>query len=90
MQSGCPGSVLGGHVHLSSARARSQQGSHVSTRDGDVCVYLWLIHDSTWQKTTKFCKAIIPQKKKKTQKSEVALGIRRYSKYKQLRKRRKK
>ena len=28
-------------------------------------VYLWLFHVEVWQKTTKFCKAIIPQKKKK-------------------------
>ena len=28
-------------------------------------VYLWLIHVEIWQKTTKFCKAIILQLKKK-------------------------
>ena len=27
-------------------------------------VYLWLIHGDIWQKTTKFCKAIILQLKK--------------------------
>lgn len=37
----------------------------MSMRDGGVCVYLWLIHDGTWQKTTRFSKAIIPQIKKK-------------------------
>ena len=31
-------------------------------------VYLWLIHVDIWQKTTKFCKAIILQFKKKTNK----------------------
>ena len=29
-----------------------------------IYVYLWLIHVEVWQKTTKFCKAIIPQLKK--------------------------
>ena len=28
-------------------------------------VYLWLIHIEVWQKTTKFCKALILQLKKK-------------------------
>ncbi|MCH2996959.1 hypothetical protein K3W81_14740, partial [Listeria monocytogenes] len=28
-------------------------------------VYLWLIHVEVWQKTTKFCKAIILQEKEK-------------------------
>ena len=28
-------------------------------------VYLWLMHVDVWQKTTKFCKAIILQLKKK-------------------------
>ena len=32
-------------------------------REG-VYVYLWLIHVEPWQKTTKFCKAIILQLKK--------------------------
>ena len=32
-------------------------------RDG-IYVYLWLIHGEVWQKTTKFCKAIILQLKK--------------------------
>lgn len=62
----------------------------MSMRGGGVCVYLWLIHDGTWQKTTRFSKAIIPKiKKKKMRNSEVALGIRRHSKYRQLGKRRK-
>ena len=30
-----------------------------------ICVYLWLIHVEVWQKTTKFCKAIILQLKNK-------------------------
>ena len=30
-------------------------------------IYLWLIHVDIWQKTTKFCKAIILQFKKNTQ-----------------------
>ena len=29
-------------------------------REG-ICVYLWLIHVEVWQKTAKFCKAIILQ-----------------------------
>ena len=33
-------------------------------REG-IYVYLWLIHLEVWQKTTKFCKAIILQLKKK-------------------------
>ena len=33
-------------------------------REG-IYVYLWLIHVEVWQKTTKFCKAIILQLKKK-------------------------
>ena len=32
-------------------------------------VYLWLIHVEVWQKTTKFCKAIIQLKKTKTKKT---------------------
>ena len=32
-------------------------------REG-IYVYLWLIHVEVWQKTTKFCKAIILQLKK--------------------------
>ena len=28
---------------------------------GRRCVYLWLIHVEVWQKTTKFCKAVILQ-----------------------------
>ena len=31
-------------------------------REG-IYVYLWLIHVEVWQKTIKFCKAIIPQLK---------------------------
>ena len=31
-------------------------------------VYLWLIHAEVWQKTTKFCKAIILQLKKNLKK----------------------
>ena len=34
------------------------------TREG-LYVYLWLIYGAVWQKTTKFCKAIILQLKKK-------------------------
>jgi len=30
-----------------------------------IYVYLWLIHVEVWQKTAKFCKAIILQLKKK-------------------------
>ena len=38
-------------------------------------VYLWLIHVDVWQKTTKFCKAIIKKKKKKNlKKLQVWLG----------------
>ena len=33
-------------------------------REG-IYVHLWLIHVEVWQKTTKFCKAIILQLKKK-------------------------
>jgi len=33
-------------------------------REG-IYVYLWLVHVEVWQKTTKFCKAIILQLKKK-------------------------
>ena len=32
-------------------------------REG-ICVHLWLIHVRVWQKTTKFCKAVIFQLKK--------------------------
>ena len=32
---------------------------------GAIYVYLWLIHVGVWQKTTKFCKAVILQLKKK-------------------------
>ena len=39
-------------------------------KGGDIYIYiypyLWLIHVEVWQKTTKFCKAIILQLKKKT------------------------
>ena len=38
-------------------------------REG-IYVYLWLIHVEVWQKTIKFCKAIILQKKKKAKKCE--------------------
>jgi len=31
-----------------------------------IYVYLWLIHVEVWQKTTKFCKAIILQLKNKS------------------------
>ena len=33
-------------------------------REG-IYVYLWLIHAEVWQKTTKFCKAVILQLKNK-------------------------
>ena len=33
-------------------------------------IYLWLIHVDVWQKTTKYCKAIILQLKKKQIKSD--------------------
>ena len=36
-------------------------------REG-IYVYLWLIYVEVWEKTTKFCKAIILQLKKKTKK----------------------
>ena len=36
-------------------------------------VYLWLIHVDVWQKTTKFCKAIILQLKKEIKKK---IGLR--------------
>ena len=31
----------------------------------ETCVYLWLIHADVWQRATQYCKAIIPQLKKK-------------------------
>ena len=34
-------------------------------------VYLWLIHVDIWQKTTKFCKAIILQLKNKLKKKKI-------------------
>ena len=38
-------------------------------------VYLWLMHDDIWQKTTKFCKAIILQLKNKLIKKHTHTGI---------------
>ena len=38
-------------------------------------VYLWLIHVEVWQKTTKFCKAIILKLKNKFKKIVKYLGI---------------
>ena len=35
-------------------------------KKGGIYVYLWLTHVEVWQKTTKFCKAIILQLKKKS------------------------
>ena len=43
-------------------------------REG-MCVYLWLIHVEVWQKTAKFCKAIILQLKKLIKKVIVILYI---------------
>ena len=37
-------------------------------------VYLWLIHVDIWQKTTKFCKAIILQLKNKLKKKKNRTG----------------
>ena len=37
-------------------------------------VYLWLIHVDIWQKTTKFCKAIILQLKNKLKKNRTGHG----------------
>ena len=36
--------------------------------EGDMYVYLWLIHADTWQKPTQYCKAIILQLKLKIKK----------------------
>ena len=36
------------------------EGDRRFNREG-IYVYLWLIHIEVWQKTTKFCKAIILQ-----------------------------
>ena len=38
-------------------------------------VYLWLIHIEVWQKTTKFCKAIILQLKKKKKSESQTLTL---------------
>ena len=45
-------------------------------KEGVICmyVYLWLIHVAIWQKTTKLCKAIILQLKKKERERESPLG----------------
>ena len=36
-----------------------------------IYIYLWLIHVEVWQKTAKFCKAIILQLKKKKRQEEL-------------------
>ena len=41
-----------------------------SFKSEGICVYLWLIHVEVWQKTTKFCNAIILQLKNKLIKKE--------------------
>jgi len=38
-------------------------GGKVVQEGGDIYIYLQLIHVEVWQKTTKFCKAIILQYK---------------------------
>jgi len=43
-------------------------------REG-IYVYLWLIHVEIWQKTTKFCKAIILQLKNKYIKKNILESI---------------
>ena len=42
---------------------RREMGGRFKTEG--MYVYLWLIYVDVWQKTTKFCKAIILQLKKK-------------------------
>ena len=43
-------------------------------------VYQWLVHVDIWQKTTKFCKAIILQLKKMThEKNKLKNGKNKYS-----------
>ena len=43
---------------------RDGMGREMSKQEGTY-VYMWLTHGEVWQKTAKFCKAIILQYKKK-------------------------
>ena len=42
-----------------------EQDSYFALLESDLYVYLWLTHVDVWQKTTKFCIAIILQLKNK-------------------------
>ena len=47
------------------------EGDGREGQKGGIYVYLWLIHIEVWQKTTKFCKAVIFQLKNKQVKIKI-------------------
>ena len=50
-----------------------EEGNGREVKREGTYVYLWSIHADTWQETTKFCKAIILQIKKKISEGQVKI-----------------
>ena len=44
---------------LEQPRGVDGEGDGPEVQEGGTCIYLWLVHADVWQKTAKFCKAII-------------------------------